>query len=139
VGATSRHLVSYIGATSFYCDSILCSPNEEVRNTMRLLCLTLLPGLKLRREIPQERDDRCIRQRCATIREQCDDQLRIMRVDRHVHRILHRDALKSMWETTFPRNICSPNEDFGRPSKHSGTYFQSTFQIREYSIWATLI
>ncbi len=24
-------------------------------------------------------------------------------------------------------------------NEHSGTYFQSTFQIREYSIWATLI
>ena len=35
--------------------------------------------------------------------------------------------------------LCSPNEDFGRPSKHSGTHFQSTFQIREYSIWATFI
>ena len=32
-----------------------------------------------------------------------------------------------------------PNEDLGRPIKHSGTNFQSTFQIREYSIWATFI
>ncbi len=28
--------------------------------------------------------------------------------------------------------LWSPNEDFGRPNKHSGTYFQSTFHIREY-------
>ena len=27
----------------------------------------------------------------------------------------------------FPKNLCSPNEDFGRPNKHSGTHFQSTF------------
>jgi hypothetical protein len=25
--------------------------------------------------------------------------------------------------------ICSPNEDFGMPTKHSGTYFQSNFQM----------
>jgi hypothetical protein len=27
------------------------------------------------------------------------------------------------------RNVWSPNEDFGSPSKHSGTHFQSNFQI----------
>jgi hypothetical protein len=32
-----------------------------------------------------------------------------------------------------------PNEDFGRPNKPSGAHFQSTFHIREYSIWATFI
>ena len=37
------------------------------------------------------------------------------------------------------KNLCSPNEDFGRSSKHSGTHFQSTFHIRAYSIWATFI
>jgi hypothetical protein len=39
--------------------------------------------------------------------------------------------------------LCYPNEDFGRPSKHSGTYFQSTFQMNvaqiEYSrMWKAL-
>ena len=38
-----------------------------------------------------------------------------------------------LWAIT----LCSPNEDFGIPSKHSGTYFQSTFQMNvaqiEYS------
>ena len=33
--------------------------------------------------------------------------------------------------------LCSPNEDFGRPRKHSGTHFQSNFHINvaqiEYS------
>ena len=33
-------------------------------------------------------------------------------------------------------SICSPNEDFGRPNKPSGTSFRRTFQGREYSIWA---
>ena len=42
-------------------------------------------------------------------------------------------------EKPASRILCSPNEDFGRPSKHSGTYFQSTFHMREYSIWATFI
>ncbi len=27
------------------------------------------------------------------------------------------------------KTLCSPNEDFGRPVKHSVTYFQSTFQM----------
>jgi len=35
--------------------------------------------------------------------------------------------------TRFPNEqsliLCSPNEDFGKPSKHSGTYFQSTFHM----------
>ena len=40
-------------------------------------------------------------------------------------------------------NFCSPNEDFGRPTEHSGTYFQSTFQRNvaqiEYSpFWKVL-
>jgi len=51
-------------------------------------------GHTLRRMMPQEFDELCIRQRCATIREQCDNQPRIVRIDRHVHRILHRDALE---------------------------------------------
>ncbi len=29
------------------------------------------------------------------------------------------------------------HEDFGTSNKHVGLYFQSTFHIREYSIWAT--
>ncbi len=35
------------------------------------------------------------------------------------------------------KSLCSPNEDFGTLFKHSGTCFQSTFHISEYSIWAT--
>jgi len=34
-------------------------------------------------------------------------------------------------------SLWSPNEDFGRPNKRFGPCFQSTFHIREYSIWAT--
>ncbi len=41
--------------------------------------------------------------------------------------------------TPLKSNFMFPNEDFGRSSKHSGTYFQSTFNIREYSIWDTFI
>jgi hypothetical protein len=33
-------------------------------------------------------------------------------------------------------NVWLPNESFGRPNKPSGTTFRSTFQGREYSIWA---
>ena len=51
------------------------------------------------------------------------------------HNMHHRTSTEStpMWETT----LCSPNEEFGRPIKHSGTHFQSTFQMNvaqvEYS------
>jgi hypothetical protein len=31
----------------------------------------------------------------------------------------------------------APNEDFGRLNKHFGPCFQSTFHIREYSLWST--
>jgi len=34
-------------------------------------------------------------------------------------------------------NLCSPNEDLGRPNKRFGPCFQTTFNIREYFIWAT--
>ena len=34
-------------------------------------------------------------------------------------------------------NLCSPNEDLGRQNKRSGVRFRSTFQVCEYSIWAT--
>ncbi len=50
----------------------------------------------------------------------------------------HKDAWIPDVCMMFTR-LCSPNEDFGRPFKHSGTYFQSTFHILEYSIWATFI
>ena len=56
-----------------------------------------------------------------------------------------------------PENLYSPNDDFGRMNEHSGTYFilpkrriwkaeqtlgtyfQGTFHIREYWVWATFI
>jgi hypothetical protein len=38
---------------------------------------------------------------------------------------------------SFATTLPLPTEDFGRPSKHSGTHFQITFHIREYSSWAT--
>ena len=55
------------------------------------------------------------------------------------HRSKGGTVLNGQWTATFPI-VCSPNEDFGRPSKHSGssgTYFQRTFQMNvaknEYS------
>jgi hypothetical protein len=43
----------------------------------------------------------------------------------------------------FVRTLCSPNEDFERSSKHSGTYFQGTFhmnvaQIDHSRMWKVL-
>ncbi len=37
------------------------------------------------------------------------------------------------------QTLCSPNEDFGLPNERLGTHFRSTFQRREYSIWATFL
>jgi hypothetical protein len=34
-------------------------------------------------------------------------------------------------------NLCSPNEDFGRPDKPFRLFFRITFQGCEYLIWAT--
>jgi hypothetical protein len=34
-------------------------------------------------------------------------------------------------------NLCSPNEDLGRRNKRSNHDFRSTFQGREFFIWAT--
>jgi hypothetical protein len=35
------------------------------------------------------------------------------------------------------KKLCSPNEDFGKPNKHFGPCFQSTFRILEYFSLAT--
>jgi hypothetical protein len=40
---------------------------------------------------------------------------------------------------SFVTTLCSPNEDFGLPNERLGTHFRSSFQRREYSIWATFL
>jgi DNA (cytosine-5)-methyltransferase 1 len=44
---------------------------------------------------------------------------------------------RSSWMPKGFANLPLPNEDFGRPNKRFRTRFLSTFQLCEYSIWAT--